>query len=266
MKKILILFGLFFICFKLYPQSVYTSVYTLDLRNDIIISTLSISMFVAPFFINDDQEIPTSLNRNDVNVFDRWLMFPFNRSFQNARIPLMIIYNSSIIIPPLILTRGNLIGYFDVWLTYGVMFTQAFLFTYGTTELVKRLVNRKRPYLYFNEPYNLPMLDDRFNRSFPSGGTAVAFLPAAFLSVTFSQEFPESRWRIPVIVGSFTLASVVGATRILSGDHFLTDVLAGAAIGTLYGWLIPTLHRRRSEENGLSLNFTGNGIIMTLRY
>ena len=71
-------------------------------------------------------------------------------------------------------------------------------------------------------------------------------MPAAFLSTTFSQEFPESRWKIPVIIGSFTLSSFVGVTRILSGDHFLTDVLAGAAIGSLYGWLIPTLHKRNS--------------------
>ena len=261
MKKILFLFCLQLICFNLYSQSVYT----LDLEKDIVISALSVGMFVIPFFIDDHQEIPTNLNRNDVNAFDRWLMFPFNRGFQNTRIPLMIIYNSSIIIPPLILSWGNLRGSFNVWLTYGVMFTQAFLFTYGTKELIKRIVDRNRPYLYFDEPYNLSMVDNRFNRSFPSGGTAVAFMPAAFLSVTFSQEFPESRWRILVIVGSFTLASVVGATRIFSGDHFLTDVLAGAAIGTLYGWLIPRLHRR-NEENNISFNFTGNGILMRLKY
>jgi len=261
-KKILFFVLIFFICFNLHSQSVFT----LDLRNDLVISAFSVGMFITPFFISDEQEIPTNLNRNDVNAFDRWLMFPFNSGFQNARIPLMIIYNSSIIIPPLILSWGNLKGNFDVWLTYGVMFTQAFLFTYGTKELIGRTVNRYRPYLYFDEPYNFPMLDGRFNRSFPSGGTAVAFLPASFLSVTFSQEFPESRWRIPVIAGSFALASVVGATRILSGDHFLTDVIAGAAIGTFFGWLIPTLHKRNNEENRLSFNLTGNGIIMTLKF
>jgi undecaprenyl-diphosphatase len=262
MKKVLFLICFFVISSNLFSQSVYT----LDLSRDIVISALSVGMFITPFFINDDQEIPTNLNRNDVNVFDRWLMFPFNRGFQNARIPLMMVYNSSIIIPPLILSWGNLRGNFDVWLTYGVMFTQAFFFTYGTKELIGRTVNRYRPYLYFDEPYNFPMLDSRFNRSFPSGGTAVSFMPAAFLSVTFAQEFPNSRWKTPVIIGSFTLASVVGATRIFSGDHFLTDVLAGAVIGTFYGWLIPTLHRRNSIENRISFNFTGNGMILTLKY
>ena len=261
MKKIWFLVLLLGIYSNLYSQSVYN----LDLKNDIIISTLALGIFIPPFFINDDQEIPTNLNINDVNAFDRWLMFPFNRGFQNVRLPLMMIYNSSIIIPPLLLSLESQNFNFDVWLTYGVMFSQAFFFTYGTKELIGRLINRDRPYLYFDEPYNFSITDGRHNRSFPSGGTAVSFMPAAFLSTTFSQEFPESRWRIPVIIGSFTLSSFVGVTRILSGDHFLTDVLAGAAIGTLYGWLIPTLHRNRNE-NGLSFNFTGNGIIMTLNY
>jgi len=262
MKKILLLFCFLIISFNLYSQSVYT----LDLKKDIVISTLSLGMFIPPFFINDDQEIPTNLNRNDVNAFDRWSMFPFNHGFQSVRIPLMIVYNSSIIIPPLLISLGNQKFNFDVWLTYAVMFTQAFLFTYGTKELIGRLVNRDRPYLYFDEPYNFSITDGRHNRSFPSGGTAVSFMPAAFLSTTFSQEFPESRWKIPVIIGSFTLSSFVGVTRILSGDHFLTDVLAGAAIGSLYGWLIPTLHRKKNDENGLSFNLTGNGIIMSLKY
>jgi membrane-associated phospholipid phosphatase len=262
MKKKLFLFCCFFISFNLYSQSVYT----LDLKKDIVISTLSLGMFIPPLFINDHQDIPTNLDKNDVIAFDRWLMFPFNKGFQTARIPLMIVYNSSIIIPPLLISLGNQAVNFDVWLTYGVMFTQAFLFTYGTKEMIGRLVNRDRPYLYFDEAYNFSITDGRHNRSFPSGGTAVSFMPATFLSVTFAHEFPESRWKIPVIVGSFTLSSFVGATRILAGDHFLSDVLIGAAIGSLYGWLIPTLHKINNDENGVSFNFTGNGIIMAIKY
>ena len=81
-----------------------------------------------------------------------------------------------------------------------------------------------------------------FHRSFPSGTAALAFLPAAFISVTFSTEFPKSPWKIPVIVGLYAMAAGIGATRIFNGTHFLTDVLAGAAIGIFFGWLIPTFH------------------------
>jgi undecaprenyl-diphosphatase len=260
-KKLAFLLCLFIIGLNLYSQSIYT----LDIRRDIVISTLSIGVFVTPFFISDDHDIPTDLNRRDVNIFDRWSMFPFNHGFQLARIPLMIVYNTSIIVPPLILSWMDQSANFDVWLTYGVMFTQAIFLTYGTKEIIGRSVNRYRPYLYFDGSYNFPMLDGRSNRSFPSGGAAVSFMPATFLSVTFSQEFPCSRWRIPVIVGSYTLASVVGATRILSGDHFLTDVLAGAAIGSFYGWLIPTLHNRINNDK-ITLYSTINGVMVSLKF
>jgi membrane-associated phospholipid phosphatase len=98
----------------------------------------------------------------------------------------------------------------------------------------------------------------------------MAFLPATFLSVTFSREFPDSSWRIPVIVGSHLLAATVGVIRITPGYHFLTDVLAGAAIGSFFGWLIPTLHRRPlpvlQGEGYLSFHFMGNGAVMSVRF
>ncbi|GHU12114.1 hypothetical protein FACS1894151_11740 [Spirochaetia bacterium] len=65
------------------------------------------------------------------------------------------------------------------------------------------------------------------------------------MTTTFMQEFPESKWKFPVIIGSYTLAAGVASMRILSGSHFLTDVFVGAAIGSLYGWVIPWLHLKK---------------------
>ena len=69
----------------------------------------------------------------------------------------------------------------------------------------------------------------------------MAFLSAGFLSATFSAEYPDSPWKIPIIAGVYTLATGIATFRIASGSHFLTDVLTGAAIGSLYGWVIPLL-------------------------
>jgi membrane-associated phospholipid phosphatase len=107
--------------------------------------------------------------------------------------------------------------------------------------------------------------DDYYN-SFPSGSTAYAFLGATFLSTTFSREYPESKWKLPVILGSYTLASGIASMRILSGSHFPSDVLIGAVIGSLYGWLIPVLHIKDNNKNNLSMNLTGNGILVSLSF
>ncbi|MDR0411846.1 MAG: phosphatase PAP2 family protein [Treponema sp.] len=42
----------------------------------------------------------------------------------------------------------------------------------------------------------------------------------------------------------YTLAAEIASMRIVSGSHFLTDVLTGAAIGSFHGWIIPFLHKR----------------------
>jgi membrane-associated phospholipid phosphatase len=152
----------------------------------------------------------------------------------------------------------------DAWLTYGIMYTEAFFLTFGTKDLLKNAIIRYRPYVYDNgRPAGLE--DDYYN-SFPSGSTALAFLSAGFLSATFSAEYPDSPWKVPIIAGMYTLATGVGACRIISGSHFLTDVLAGAAIGSLYGWVIPILHKRQNNGNNISMNFTGNGFIVALKF
>jgi undecaprenyl-diphosphatase len=68
--------------------------------------------------------------------------------------------------------------------------------------------------------------------SYPSGHTFAStffFLFMAYLSnVRFSD--PKVRW--PIISGCILMPMIIGTTRILLGVHWLTDVLAGFAIGT----------------------------------
>jgi membrane-associated phospholipid phosphatase len=143
------------------------------------------------------------------------------------------------------------------------MYAEALLFTFGTQYLLKSAIIRYRPYMYED---GIPdgKGNDYYN-SFPSGATSLAFFGATFLSTTFSDEFPESKWKLSIITGSYTLAIGVASLRILSGCHFLTDVFMGAAIGSLYGWLIPWLHLRNDNEK-ISIVPTGNGLIVSLKF
>jgi membrane-associated phospholipid phosphatase len=149
-------------------------------------------------------------------------------------------------------------------LTYTIMYAEAFLLTFGTKELLKNAIIRYRPYMY-NGGIPDGKEDDYYN-SFPSGSTALAFLSAGFLSTTFSAEYPNSLLKFPVITTAYTLAVGVAACRLISGSHFMTDVLAGAAIGSFYGWVIPVLHKRQNNRNNISMNFTGDGFIVALKF
>ena len=255
-KKLLFLFLLFALGFNLYAESAFT----LSLKNDIIISTLSAGVYFGAFFVHGTRTSSIQ-DKRDVNFLDRGLMFNYRTfdTFSTVFAPVLALLPAMV---PLGLTQWNIRNDFCIWLTYGVMYFQAIGFTYGTRRAVGRLVARPRPKHY------LTNVDGNVLRSnsFPSGTTAMAFMPATFLSVTFSAEFPNSPLRLPIIIGSHTLAAFAGAVRIHGGHHFLTDVLAGAAIGSFFGWLIPTLHRRPgSDDDKLSFHFSGNSAVISLR-
>lgn len=59
--------------------------------------------------------------------------------------------------------------------------------------------------------------------SFPSGHASAAFMGASYLQFRYGWQ-----WGVPM----YALASAIGLQRINGDDHYWTDVLAGAALGT----------------------------------
>ena len=98
----------------------------------------------------------------------------------------------------------------------GRLMTSTFISTGVIVWGMKEIIGRKRP------------LDDVDNPAFPSGHTAYAFAGATLLG----DRYPKLR--IPLYIG----AGLVGLTRIYLGRHYLSDVIAGAAVGTITGALV----------------------------
>jgi undecaprenyl-diphosphatase len=86
---------------------------------------------------------------------------------------------------------------------------------------VKKATGRRRPQCFQKHCWANLLPPDQF--SFPSGHTITAFTVA----VTVSHFYPD--WTAPLLFCAISIA----ASRILLGMHFLSDVLAGAAIGTV---------------------------------
>jgi|GEM_PF-4926175 len=77
--------------------------------------------------------------------------------------------------------------------------------------------------------------------SFISGHTTAAFTGAGLMCASPDEGRVQTLYEklgCPVALG---LATTTGLFRILSDNHYATDVLAGAIAGTLSGWLIPHL-------------------------
>jgi membrane-associated phospholipid phosphatase len=98
------------------------------------------------------------------------------------------------------------------------------LSAWGVTMLLKVLFARYRPPLLFDEGlygFGFGKAGYWYN-SVPSGHAATAFGFLVALALA------RPRWRLPCIAG----AAVLGLSRVLANAHFLSDVLAGALLGT----------------------------------
>ncbi len=88
------------------------------------------------------------------------------------------------------------------------------------------------------------------NRSFPSGHTSLAFTGAA-LTCTNQRHLDifHSRLAGRLACGvSVAVASLVGLLRLLAGRHHPSDVVVGAVVGLLSGWLVPALASYRIQD------------------
>jgi membrane-associated phospholipid phosphatase len=101
---------------------------------------------------------------------------------------------------------------------------------------IKLTVGRQRPFVDVKTPDNFQLWrgfkGDQW-RSFPSGHTITAFAFAS--TVTRESQFwwPHATWYVGTVF--YGGASLVGLSRIYNNQHWASDVMAGAAIGTLVG-------------------------------
>jgi membrane-associated phospholipid phosphatase len=120
-------------------------------------------------------------------------------------------------------------------------FAESQLLTLGLTRLIKGAARRPRPYAYGLNGASIPPSGDAF-RSFVSWHAAAAFNGAVLAGLWIGDGGRNGRTVRMVRVAGPSLAVLTAAGRVLSGRHFPTDVLAGAAVGAAAGWLVATAH------------------------
>jgi len=111
-----------------------------------------------------------------------------------------------------------------------ISFVLAKSMAYFSYELIKNLVQRPRP--FFTVQGLVPIMTPH-GYSFPSGHATLAMA----MAVVFSHHFPKSRFAL------YSLAVLVGLSRVYLGVHYLTDVLGGFLLGAAVGRLSIYLER-----------------------
>lgn len=125
----------------------------------------------------------------------------------------------------------------------GLHGTEAVFLSTAVSYGIKVLAGRARPHLGTDKPHNFQLArgfsgDDY--RAFPSGHTTAAFAFASTLSRETQMWWPESRWYVGIL--AYSSATLVGMSRMYNNMHWASDVLGGAAIGTLLGLKVVKYH------------------------
>ncbi|MEO7530593.1 MAG: phosphatase PAP2 family protein [Sediminibacterium sp.] len=108
------------------------------------------------------------------------------------------------------------------------------------TQVIKYTINRNRPFVTY--PFTIfPFDNTETGLSFPSQHTSFAFATAVILSIRYK------KWYL--VAPAFTWATMVGYSRLYLGQHYPSDVMMGAMVGTGGAFLAEWLNKKIGHKN-----------------
>jgi len=248
------------------PQSSLGFRFALDPLADAALIGGSLALFGGSLYLESKKPMPdkAAADPSTIPFFDR--IYPSNPSstlstvgddlaIASAGLPLVLLFGRS----------GEEI------LTLSVMYIETLGLAYGFDSLLKSAVVRYRPYAYSSST-PADFSNSEITASFPSSHATLAFSAAVFTGYVFDELNPDSNMKVWVWTAGLGVAAVVSTLRVASGDHFVSDVVAGSLIGAASGFLVPFLHERlhaaktRSSDavSGVELAWTAGGIAVRL--
>ena len=166
-----------------------------------------------------------------------------NYPYSGETIPIPALFLIAIVVPCLIIGLIAILHPRKIELCFAYLsLFQALCFTLLVTETLKVYVARPRPnyfnYCGFNKESKTCTGPDKFRKdakvSFPSGHASISFCCATWFSL-FLQNYlalgPEL-WFVVIRFLPFVVSIFISATRITDYMHHVSDVVAGAALGT----------------------------------
>jgi len=184
------------------------------------------------------------LTKQDVNGFDRWAIKPYNHGIDRAS---YIPFYASVPYPPVFMLLDKRMRKDHVKLLF--MYTEAMSITGALYGSAAHYFPRLRPLVYdAKSPENVREASNSRN-SFFAGHVALVGTATFFMAQVFADYHPESKLKWLVYGAAGVATAATGYMRHAAGEHFPSDILVGAAVGTFTGLLVPRLHKHKLLRN-----------------
>jgi len=180
-----------------------------------------------------------SLNKSDINGFDRWAVRPYSEKIGNKG---NMVFYGSMPLPFLLLackeTRKDFFKltflYLETMSITGLLYTGSVYFT-----------DRFRPYAYSDETPMTWRTRGGAKNSFYAGHVALVATSTFFMAKVYADYNPDSKikWLFYGLAGAAT--GTIAYLRYRGGFHFPSDILLGITQGTLTGILVPHFHKNK---------------------
>lgn len=262
LKHLLLLF-LLCTCIQIYAQK--ESPYHTEFWTDAAWLTSGFALSGYGLYLIQTKEDLTieelnNLNKDDIWAIDRWAAG--NNSESASKISDIPFYSSFAI--PLTLLLNKEIGSHAGQIS--VMYLESLSTTAALFSITAGLVDKSRPRIYNMDLDQNIRLKASNQRSFYSGHVAAAATATFFAAQILNDFFPDSKANPYIWAGAAAIPAAVGYFRIQSGNHFLSDVILGYALGAATGVLVPRLHRKKEQNLKISSNFGQNFQTIRLSY
>jgi len=187
--------------------------------------------------------VPLSADEGDVPGFERFACRLYSRAADDMSDRTLNLARAVPVLVSILSIRSSGDSWRRVLVIEWLLYVESSALVLGLTKTAKETFRRRRPYVYNPAVPAAKRSSADASRSMWSGHAAQAFNAAVFAGYTFQEYEPESPLVKYVWGIGLTCAAATAALRVRAGQHFPTDVAAGAAVGSFLGWFVPRLHR-----------------------
>ena len=182
------------------------------------------------------------LRRSDIPVWERWVAGTYSPTADVASDVLAVAVGGSAFFASTWHASRNETSWRPV-LEDLLILSEALAWSSAINLNVRAERVHPRPFVYGTKAPAAERAEPQAAGSFYSGHAAEAFVCAVYLASVYPLRHPEFEHRGWLWAGSLTAASAAAAVRVAAGKHFPSDVIAGAAMGSLIGLGFAQLHR-----------------------